>query len=85
LDVLLTKQRIDQLDKGPPTQCERIRDRVEGVREMRRLGGDDYSVTGWVDGPGAEAADLRQGTSLHIRKSLIFFQKSDLGVNISLI
>jgi hypothetical protein len=27
----------------------------------------------------------QQGTSLHIRKSLIFVQKSDLGVNISLI
>ena len=37
----------------------RMLDRVNADREMRRLGGDRYSVMGWVEGPAAEGADLR--------------------------
>jgi MtaA/CmuA family methyltransferase len=39
--------------------CDRMRDRIDGVRLMRSRVGDHYSVLGWVEGPAAEAADLR--------------------------
>lgn len=42
-----------------PTAGRRMRDRVEGVAMLRRLVGDDKFVEGWVEGPIAEAADLR--------------------------
>ena len=36
-----------------------MRDRVDAVRLFRELDGQQYSVLGWVEGPAAEAADLR--------------------------
>jgi MtaA/CmuA family methyltransferase len=34
-------------------------DRVQAVRLYKQLHGDAYSILGWVEGPAAEAADLR--------------------------
>jgi len=42
-----------------PYEAERMRDRLLAVREMRNRAGQEYSVMGWVEGPAAEAADLR--------------------------
>ena len=54
----------DSLDPGSiklpdPLASTRMRDRVEAVREYRRRVGGQYSIMGWVEGPAAEAADLR--------------------------
>jgi len=42
-----------------PLVSERMRDRVDAVRLFRERTGDMYSILGWVEGPAAEAADLR--------------------------
>jgi MtaA/CmuA family methyltransferase len=42
-----------------PLVSERMRDRVEAARAMKATVGDECSVLGWIEGPGAEAADLR--------------------------
>ncbi|MCC5836026.1 MAG: uroporphyrinogen decarboxylase family protein [Opitutales bacterium] len=50
---------VSKLPRPDPLQCDRMRDRIEGVREMHRLAGETHSIMGWVEGPAAEAADLR--------------------------
>lgn len=42
-----------------PMKSERMRDRVDAVRLMKERTGDIYSIMGWIEGPAAEAADLR--------------------------
>lgn len=42
-----------------PETSTRMRDRLDGIRAMVAAGGDTHSVLGWVEGPAAEAADLR--------------------------
>jgi len=42
-----------------PYRCERMHDRLLAVREYRNTVGGDCSILGWVEGPAAEAADLR--------------------------
>ncbi len=42
-----------------PLRSERMRDRVEAVRAYKASLADRYSVLGWVEGPAAEASDLR--------------------------
>jgi MtaA/CmuA family methyltransferase len=54
----LTKD-LSSLKAPDPLASERMRDRVEAAREMRRRVGREASVLGWIEGPGAEAADLR--------------------------
>ena len=54
----------DALDPGSikkpdPLTAARMRDRIEAVREYKRRVGGQYSIMGWVEGPAAEAADLR--------------------------
>lgn len=51
------------LARPDPATSERLVDRVAGVRAMSEAGGDRFSVLGWVEGPAAEAADLRGVTS----------------------
>jgi MtaA/CmuA family methyltransferase len=56
----LTKSRdLVALPRPNPLVSERMRDRVDAVRMFRELDGQKYSVLGWVEGPAAEAADLR--------------------------
>lgn len=40
-------------------QSQRVRDRLDGLRAYRQEVGGEYSIMGWVEGPAAEAADLR--------------------------
>jgi len=49
----------DSIRKPDPLASTRMRDRIEAVREYRHRIGDRYSIMGWVEGPAAEAADLR--------------------------
>ncbi|MDR1282072.1 MAG: uroporphyrinogen decarboxylase family protein [Opitutaceae bacterium] len=37
----------------------RMLDRINAIREYKRRTGDHYSIMGWVEGPAAEAGDLR--------------------------
>ena len=46
-------------DAPDPYASERMLDRLLAVREFKRLVGGDCSILGWVEGPAAEAADLR--------------------------
>jgi MtaA/CmuA family methyltransferase len=52
-DRLKTLKPIDPLGGG------RMHDRVEGVALLRREVGNEKAVEGWVEGPCAEAADVR--------------------------
>jgi MtaA/CmuA family methyltransferase len=42
-----------------PYASERMLDRLLAVREFKRAVGGECSILGWVEGPAAEAADLR--------------------------
>ena len=49
------------LSKLPrPMECERMRDRIDAVKRYHELVGGEYSIMGWVEGPAAEAADIRR-------------------------
>lgn len=49
---------LSHLPEPDPLSSERMFDRVQAVR-MYKEQGDAYSIMGWVEGPAAEAADLR--------------------------
>lgn len=51
---------LDLLPRPNPLEAERMRDRIEAVRTYRQAVGGQYSILGWVEGPAAEAADLRK-------------------------
>jgi len=42
-----------------PLRAERMLDRVNAVRQYKARVGGRYSILGWIEGPAAEAADLR--------------------------
>jgi len=50
---------ISTLPRPHPLIAQRMRDRIEAVRVYRQTVGDQYSIMGWVEGPVAEAGDLR--------------------------
>lgn len=50
---------LKTLIRPDPMQAERMRDRIEAVRTYREKTGEAYSIMGWVEGPAAEAGDLR--------------------------
>jgi MtaA/CmuA family methyltransferase len=52
-DRLKTLKPIDPLGGG------RMHDRIQGIELLRRRVGNEKAVEGWVEGPCAEAADLR--------------------------
>ena len=51
---------LSKLARPIPAECERMRDRIEAVKRYHELVGGEYSIMGWVEGPAAEAADLRR-------------------------
>ena len=51
---------LDKLPVPDPMQAERMRDRIEAVRRYHEQVGGEYSIMGWVEGPAAEATDLRR-------------------------
>jgi MtaA/CmuA family methyltransferase len=46
-------------DDPDPYACERMLDRLLAVRAFKARVGGECSILGWVEGPAAEAADLR--------------------------
>jgi len=47
------------LSKPNPLASFRMLDRIEAVRAYKKRCGRTYSILGWIEGPAAEAADLR--------------------------
>jgi MtaA/CmuA family methyltransferase len=52
-------RRLSDLIDPDPGTSPRTRDRIDAIALYRRRSADTYSVMGWVEGPAAEAADLR--------------------------
>lgn len=50
---------LSVLARPQPRRSPRMLDRVRAVEEFKRRVGGRYSILGWVEGPAAEAADLR--------------------------
>ena len=50
---------LAKLPRPDPLESERMRDRIAAVTRYRELVGGEHSILGWVEGPAAEAADLR--------------------------
>lgn len=50
---------LHKLARPDPLRSPRMRDRVQAVEQFAAQGKDQYSILGWVEGPAAEAADLR--------------------------
>jgi MtaA/CmuA family methyltransferase len=57
--VLQDKGTLAQLKAPDPLGGGRMHDRVRGIALLRERVGNDKAVEGWVEGPCAEAADLR--------------------------
>lgn len=57
--LLSEKSRLGTLNVVEPSQGERMSNRLEAVRLLAEGAGNDCLVEGWVEGPCAEAADLR--------------------------
>lgn len=59
-DALFTDKKLLAGFKAPDLfSAGRMEDRIRGVELLRRRAGRDLLVEGWVEGPCAEAADLR--------------------------
>ena len=56
---------LDSLPHPDPLKAERMLDRVNAVRAFHEKYSGEYSILGWVEGPAAEAADLR-GVSTYL-------------------
>jgi len=50
---------VEKLQLFDPWKSVRILDRIHAIRLFKELKGDEYPVLGWVEGPLAEASDLR--------------------------
>jgi len=50
---------LSLLKKPDPMVNVRMRDRVDAVRLFKEKAGGRYSILGWIEGPAAEAADVR--------------------------
>lgn len=57
--LLADKTRLAALRVPDPLAGRRMSDRVHGVALLKQRAGGDLLVEGWVEGPCAEAADLR--------------------------
>ncbi len=51
---------VAKLPRPDPLRSERMRDRIDAVREYHKRVGGEHSIMGWVEGPAAEATDLRR-------------------------
>ncbi len=56
--LIQSAQDVNRLRAIAPEDGPRMSDRVEAVRLMKTLGGEDVPVMGWVEGALAEAGDL---------------------------
>lgn len=56
---LAESRDLSQLAEPDPMHSTRMKDRVDAVAEYAQRWSGEYSILGWVEGPAAEAADLR--------------------------
>ena len=57
---------LSRLAKPDPLRSERMRDRIQAAEVYRHSVFRQYSILGWIEGPAAEAADLRGVTNFLI-------------------
>lgn len=57
--LLLKKERLSSLKPVAPEDGRRMSNRLDAVRLLQEQCGESLVVEGWVEGPCAEAADLR--------------------------
>ncbi len=57
---------LSRLPHPNPLEAPRMRDRVDAIRAYRERANEQYSIMGWIEGPAAEAADLRGVSSFFI-------------------
>ena len=60
---LLATKDLSVLSHPDPAASTRMLDRVNAIRTYKAQFGGRYSIMGWVEGPAAEAADLRGVTN----------------------
>ena len=51
---------LSLLTRPNPLKSQRMRDRLDAIRFYHEQVGGEYSIMGWVEGPAAEATDLRR-------------------------
>jgi len=56
---LADDRSLDALPRPDPLAATRMRDRVDACAAYRAQDGGRHSILGWIEGPAAEAADLR--------------------------
>jgi MtaA/CmuA family methyltransferase len=54
---------LSALSHPDPLTSDRMADRVKAIAEYKKSFGGKYSIMGWIEGPAAEAADLRGVTN----------------------
>ena len=54
---------LSTLKKPDPYSSTRMLDRIQAIREFKKSVYGRYSIMGWIEGPAAEAADLRGVTN----------------------
>jgi len=57
--VLAVKEKLLELRTPDPSVAPRMSDRVQAVEWLKQQAGTDKFIEGWVEGPCAEASDLR--------------------------
>jgi len=60
---LASSTDLSKLLKPDPLKSERMFDRINAIRSYKERFGGEYSIMGWIEGPAAEAADLRTVTN----------------------
>ena len=60
---LAESKDLSELSEPDPAASERMLDRVKAARLFDERTGGEYSILGWIEGPAAEAADLRGTTN----------------------
>ncbi len=63
---LQNSKDLSTLLKPDPMMSERMLDRVKAVEAYKEDFHGEYSILGWIEGPAAEAADLRSVTTFMI-------------------
>ena len=62
-EPLAETKDMSALERPDPVSSERMRDRLDAARLFDQKAGGRYSILGWIEGPAAEAADLRGTTN----------------------
>ncbi len=57
---------LGRLERPDPTASPRMVDRIRAVESFRAQVGGECSILGWIEGPAAEAADLRGVTTFFL-------------------